>query len=98
MDQSLLIVDDALASVQATTLRDGVRIDPKTNIAFVEMQEIEGNQRKAGAKFDMELLEAGTVFGLHFEVLLTEARDAKQMLPYLVAALQGFEQGEIRLG
>lgn len=98
LDQSLLIVDDALASVQLTTLRDGVRIDPATGTAFVEEQTVDGQSRKAGAKYDMAFLEEGTTFDLHFELLLTAEHDAAQVLPYLVAALQGFENEEIRLG
>ena len=98
MDQSLLIVDDAFAIQQAVTLRDGVRINPATGTAWVEEKSVGGQQRKEGAKFDIELLEAGTVFDLHFEVALTEKKTAEQVLPYLAMALSGFEQGEIRLG
>jgi CRISPR/Cas system CSM-associated protein Csm3 (group 7 of RAMP superfamily) len=98
MDQSLLIVDDALASVQLTTLRDGVRIDPATGTARVETIEVDGKERLAGAKFDMDFLEEGSTFDLHFEVLITEKHTAEDILPYLVTALQGLENGEIRLG
>jgi CRISPR/Cas system CSM-associated protein Csm3 (group 7 of RAMP superfamily) len=90
--QSLLIVDDALATkdgqdklAQGIALRDGVSIRADTGTA---------EERK---KFDIELLQAGTTFDLHFELALTEKRSA-QVLPYLAAALQALEAGEIRLG
>ncbi|MCB0129092.1 MAG: hypothetical protein KDE58_42795, partial [Caldilineaceae bacterium] len=89
-DQSLLIVDDAYASQPERTLRDGVRIDEKSGIAYKD--------ERGGAKFDVELLEAGTAFNLHFELLVTERHSRERLLPYIVAALQGFEEGSIRLG
>jgi CRISPR/Cas system CSM-associated protein Csm3 (group 7 of RAMP superfamily) len=96
-DQSLLIVDDALVRPQHQnlTLRDGVRINPDTGTAYIETQS---DDREAGAKFDLELLEAGAIFDLHFEVLATECNPAAKVLPYVVAALQGLENGDIRLG
>ena len=96
-DQSLLIVDDALArpESQNLTLRDGVRINPETGTALVEQR---ADELEAGAKFDLELLEAGAIFDLHFELLWTERHPAEELLPYVVAALQGLENGEIRLG
>lgn len=97
LDQSLLIVDDALASAQGTTLRDGVRINPKTGTAWVAKTDAAGQVRKEGAKFDIEFLEPDTAFDLHFELALTEDKGA-EVLPYLVAALQGLENGDIRLG
>lgn len=99
--QSLLITEDALAveSTVSTTLRDGVRINPKTATAYVEDQRRpDGQVAKAGSKFDMALLEAGTAFDLHFEVLLTESLCAEKVLPFVAAALEGLESGEIRLG
>lgn len=83
--QSPLIVDDALAEVKAIELRDGVRIDPATRTAA------------EGAKFDMELLSAGTTFPLHFELLIGEGQ-AETLLKSLALALRGFETGEIKLG
>ncbi|RIK36682.1 MAG: hypothetical protein DCC55_26550 [Chloroflexi bacterium] len=96
-DQSLLIVDDALVrpESQNLTLRDGVRIDPETGTALVEQR---ADDLEAGAKFDVELLGAGAIFDLHFELLWTERHPAEELLPYVVAALQGLENGEIRLG
>ncbi len=89
-DQSLLLVDDALAQQPDRILRDGVRIDEQSGLAYEDEQ--------GGAKFDLELLEAGTAFTLHFELLITEQHRADHLLPYVVAALQGFETGAIRLG
>lgn len=98
LEQSALIIDDATVALDAagrprfaTTLRDGVRIDPTTNLAFIDDH---GN----GAKYDMELLEAGTSFDLHLELLGTARHPAAEVLPYLVQALEGLETGEIRLG
>lgn len=89
-DQSLLLVDDALAQQPERILRDGVRIDEQSGLAYED--------ERGGAKFDLELLEAGAAFTLHFELLITEQHSADQLLPYVVAALQGFETGTIRLG
>lgn len=89
-DQSLLLVDDALAQQPERILRDGVRIDELSGLAYED--------ERGGAKFDLELLEAGAAFPLHFELLITEKHSADRLLPYVVAALQGFETGAIRLG
>lgn len=65
-EQSLLIVDDALSQLPKTELRDGVRIDPITRTA------------KAGQKFDLELLQAGTTFPIRFELLIPISADSSQ--------------------
>lgn len=84
--QSPLIVYDALSTQPATTeLRDGVAIDPKTRTA---------EDKK---KFDLELLEAGTVFPLRLELLVTED-NRDRLLQGLAIALQGLEKGEIAMG
>lgn len=85
-EQSLLIVEDALACQPKTTLRDGVAINPKTGVAL------------DSAKYDVELLEAGTQFDLHFELLLTKDKPASTIIPLVQATLAGLECGEIRLG
>ncbi|MCB0112229.1 MAG: hypothetical protein KDE53_40175, partial [Caldilineaceae bacterium] len=46
----------------------------------------------------IELLEAGTRFDLHFELLVTDGKPAAQIVPYAIAALEGLAKGEIRLG
>lgn len=88
--QSALIVDDALSVSPQVTVRDGVRIDPCTGAAMVD-------DRKKGYKFDLELLEAGTVFPLRFELLIPIGKSA-EFKAALAQVLQGLEQGEIGLG
>lgn len=84
--QSSLLVHDALASTSAyVELRDGVRIDPKTRTAA------------EGAKFDLEVVAAGTVFPLCFELVIEEElKDT--LLKALALTLQGLEQSQIHLG
>lgn len=84
--QSPLIVDDALAEISDVELRDGVRIDEVTRTAV------------KGAKFDMELLPAGTVFPLHLELLVEDGVQVDVLVNALARALHGFENGEIMLG
>jgi CRISPR/Cas system CMR subunit Cmr4 (Cas7 group RAMP superfamily) len=85
--QSLLIVDDALSREPAQVeIRDGVRIDSETGTAA------------EGAKFDIELLQAGTTFPLRFELLIPDEEDATALKTALAQALQGFENAEIGLG
>jgi CRISPR/Cas system CSM-associated protein Csm3 (group 7 of RAMP superfamily) len=85
--QSLLIVDDARSEAPvAVEIRDGVRIDPATGTA------------KEGAKFDIELLQAGTTFPLRFELLIPEDKDEATLKQALAQALHGLKEGEIPLG
>jgi len=88
--QSALIVDDALSASPQVTVRDGVRIDPLTGAAMVDT-------RKKGYKFDLELLEAGTVFPLRFELLIPIGKSV-EFKTTLTQVLQGLERGEIHLG
>jgi CRISPR/Cas system CSM-associated protein Csm3 (group 7 of RAMP superfamily) len=99
-DQSPLIVDDALSTTQgrpAIELRDGVAIDAATRTAADDK------------KYDFELLQAGTVFDLRFELLLEDEGERNpqhdqakaqntQRLRALALALRGLGKGEIRLG
>ena len=85
--QSLLIVDDARSEDPAAVeIRDGVRINPATGTA------------KEGAKFDMELLQAGTTFRLRFELLIPKTEDETALKEALAQTLHGFKEGEIPLG
>jgi CRISPR/Cas system CSM-associated protein Csm3 (group 7 of RAMP superfamily) len=85
--QSPLIVDDALAARGTAEVRDGVKIDPATRTAL------------DAAKYDLELLPAGTVFPLRFELLLgPDERKSRPRTALLVQALQALEEGEIRIG
>ena len=86
-DQSYLIIHNALArgGKPGMELRDGVMIDPSTRTAEDEK------------KFDFELLQAGLVFPLQFELLLTRENQHALVEAFCIA-LQGFERGEIALG
>ncbi|NCJ07352.1 hypothetical protein GS597_12705 [Synechococcales cyanobacterium C] len=86
-DQSPLIVYDAISTTAPTIeLRDGVKIDSKTGTA------------RDKAKYDLELLAAGTEFPLQFELLVDRQADQNELLQGLAIALQGLENGEITLG
>lgn len=84
--QSPLIVEDALGETPEIELRDGVSIDPATRTA------------KDRERYDRQLLAAGTTFDLAFELVLAEGDNAADVKAALATALQGLEQGEIRLG
>lgn len=96
--QSLLIVDDALSRKPAQVeIRDGVCIDPRTGTAKVDVER----GRRKGYKFDLELLQAGTIFPLRFELLIPrycQEGGGDKLVQALARALQGFEKGEIALG
>ena len=100
-DQSALLVSDALSTnIVLSMVRDGVRIDGATRTA------------SAGAKYDLELLPAGTCFNLYFELLHEVPFDAQakfpnwekstdynqQRLELLAQALYGLETEQIPLG
>ena len=86
--QSWLITYDALSDQETpgVELRDGVAIDPRTRTA------------ESKKKFDFELLEAGVRFPLRVELLIPQDQDRNALLEGLAIALQGLENGEIRLG
>ncbi|MGB3207558.1 MAG: RAMP superfamily CRISPR-associated protein [Crinalium sp.] len=84
-NQSPLIINDALSSkVPIVELRDGVKIKGTTGTA------------DDGAKYDLELLEAGTEFNLYFELLIEQDEDT--LKEALALALKGLEKGEISIG
>ncbi|MDF0556439.1 RAMP superfamily CRISPR-associated protein [Kamptonema sp. UHCC 0994] len=84
-NQSPLIIDDAISStIPVIELRDGVKIKSATGTA------------EDGAKYDLELLEAGTEFLLNFELLIE--KDEAELKKALAIALKGLEKGEICLG
>ncbi|MEM9220767.1 MAG: RAMP superfamily CRISPR-associated protein [Cyanobacteria bacterium P01_F01_bin.150] len=87
-NQSPLIVHDAVSSrIPHIELRDGVKIDGKTGTA------------EENAKYDLELLEAGTEFPLQFELLIEQNSDSAQtLINALAIALKGLENAEISLG
>ncbi len=86
-NQSLLIIDDSIStsSIQSE-LRDGVKINSVTRTA------------EPKKKYDLELLQAGTLFPLCFELLIEKESDEPSLLKGLAIALQGLENGEISLG
>lgn len=87
--QSPLIIYDSMAQAEAEIeLRDGVKIEAATRVA------------ESGHKFDLEVLVAGTVFPLHFELVMTEDDDDRvaRLRQALVLVLQGLENEAIRLG
>ncbi len=90
-DQSPLIVNDALGTTpeMKIELRDGVRIDPKSRTAA------------EGAKYDLQLLPAGTTFHIGFELLFTKKmmdRGISHLCETLAVALSGLQNGHIHLG
>ena len=86
-NQSLLIIDDAISiNPIQVEIRDGVEINSVTRTAVDK------------AKYDLELLETGTEFNLNFELLIEKNTDENALKKELAIALQGLEQGKIRLG
>jgi CRISPR/Cas system CSM-associated protein Csm3 (group 7 of RAMP superfamily) len=84
--QSPLIVENALSQKLITTeLRDGVKINNQTGTAVDK------------AKYDLELLQAGTKFDLGFELLVNNTTEAS-LKEELAIALSGFEKGQIPMG
>ncbi len=91
--QSPLIIDDSITNKPIQSeLRDGVKINSITRTAVDK------------AKYDLELLQAGTEFPLTFELLIEKNNDEAQLIKALTLALQGLEpkngsqSGEICLG
>ncbi|MBW4547468.1 MAG: hypothetical protein KME25_23955 [Symplocastrum torsivum CPER-KK1] len=85
--QSPLIINDALSSdIPIVELRDGVKIDSATGTAADK------------AKYDLELLTAGTQFPLSFELLIDKESDENQLREALALALEGLKSSEISIG
>jgi len=85
--QSPLIIDDAFSSDNPRVeLRDGVKIDSETGTAADE------------AKYDLELLSAGTQFPLKFELLIDQESDENQLKEALALVLEGLKSSEISIG
>ena len=94
-DQSPLIVNDSISTEKIDIeLRDGVKIDGNKGVAV------------DAAKYDFELLSAGTQFPLFFELLIEKKHQELQkqseyennLKQGLAIALSGFEKGEIAIG
>lgn len=86
-EQSPVIVNDSLSNQLQAELRDGVKINSVTRTA------------EKGAKYDLELLTAGTKFDLCFELLIDQQdNNEDELVRELAIALQGLERGEISIG
>lgn len=83
--QSRVRVDDALGAGNMT-VRDGVKIDPKTRTA------------DEGALFSVQVWEPGTSFDLCFELVLQEGDNVTEYEEAFAAALQALDNGDIRMG
>lgn len=78
--QSPLIIDDSISTKPIKSeLRDGVKINSVTRTA------------ENKAKYDLELLQAGTEFPLSFELLIEKDNDEATLIKSLAIALQGLE-------
>lgn len=85
--QSPLIINNAVSNkTPRVELRDGVKIDPALGTAADK------------AKYDLELIAAGTTFSLYFELLIETEHDREQLLEDLAIVLTGLESGEIAMG
>jgi CRISPR/Cas system CSM-associated protein Csm3 (group 7 of RAMP superfamily) len=85
--QSPLIIDNAISCIiPSVELRDGVKIEGATGTAFDK------------AKYDLELLPAGTQFPLSFELLIEKDKNENQLKQSLALALEGLKNGEISIG
>lgn len=91
---SLLSASDApLQGEVPPSVRDGVRIDPRTGQAH---QDEEG-----GSKFDLEVIPAPAKFRLRLELRLPDSvppLEQSEIISAFGTVLRGFQQGEIPLG
>lgn len=85
-DQSRLIVDDARAQTANIVYRDGIRLDEHSRTAA------------ENALYAVQLWDAGTIFPLRFELLISEGDNRAKLLSGLLTALKGLANGEITLG
>ncbi len=83
--ESWLIVEDAVSAGPQLETRDGVALSGVTGAA------------EDKAKYDIELLSAGSEFVVGFELLVPK-EDEDQLVETLAIALLALENGEIRLG
>lgn len=86
--QSHLSIDDLQPSdkEQKIVIRDGVRIDYKTNIA------------EKGGKYDYQVLEPGAIFSFYAEVTLREGMDValiRRLVHFILESLKG---NKLRIG
>ena len=86
MMSCLFVFDAPLDKDKGTAVRDGVRIDNEKGVA------------SDGAKFDLEVMECGSTFKLHFECVLYEGDNRDELEDLFYTLLLGFEKGNIHLG
>ena len=87
--QSPLVVFDSIATLpdqKTIEIRDGVQIE--TSRAIAEDHK----------KFDFEVLPAGTVFPLRFDLVVPDARSEGELVGLLVRTLSGLAEGDISIG
>ena len=83
---SALFVADASCLEGTTLVRDNVRINDETGTAAI------------GAKFDVEVVDAGGAFQLRMECVIRHGDDEQSLEQLFLALLQGFQEGAIHLG
>lgn len=86
MDQSAVLIDDALGEAHTIETRSGVMLTAKTRTAADDKL------------FDTQLWPAGTTFRLRLELIIRQSDNADQLKQGLAAALTGLAKGEITLG
>jgi CRISPR/Cas system CSM-associated protein Csm3 (group 7 of RAMP superfamily) len=87
--QSPLIVFDSIGKLSehwTIEIRDGVQIETSRGIA--------GDHKK----FDFEVVPAGTIFPLRFDLVVPEVASEGELLRLLVQALSGLTDGDISIG
>jgi CRISPR/Cas system CSM-associated protein Csm3 (group 7 of RAMP superfamily) len=87
--QSPVLVFDSIGNLpghQAVEIRDGVQIETRRGIA------------EDHKKFDFEVVPAGTVFPLRFDLVVPEARSEGELVGLLVRTLSGLAEGDISIG
>jgi len=88
-EQSPLIVFDSIGHFPAASsveIRDGLQIDAPRGTAAPHK------------KFDVEVLPAGTLFAVRFDLLISDVDQEDDLLNLLVTALNGLSNGDISLG
>ena len=96
--QSPLIVEDSLGKggSYGIEIRNGVRLETRTRTA------------KEGALYDMQLWQAGTIFPMRLELLISDQHpdeeqnkgwaEEKKLCQALAMALEGLQNGDITMG
>jgi CRISPR/Cas system CSM-associated protein Csm3 (group 7 of RAMP superfamily) len=87
--QSHLIVFDSIGKLpdhQTIEIRDGVQIETSRGIA------------EDHKKFDFEVVPAGAVFPLRFDLVVPEAGSEGELVGLLVRTLSGLAEGDISIG